>query len=65
MNKKQVRTVNGFTPAQERRMLKEAAWALKHGKRFNSVDELMEDILGKNWRAENKKRVEAYKKSQR
>ncbi|MBI1812824.1 type II toxin-antitoxin system RelB/DinJ family antitoxin [Candidatus Peregrinibacteria bacterium] len=59
----EIRTVNGFTPAQERRMLKEAAWAKKHGKRYNSADELFQDILGKNWREENRKRVLAYKKA--
>jgi len=42
----ELRTVNGFTPAEERRMLKEAEEARKSGKRFHSVDELFRDILG-------------------
>lgn len=35
----EIRTVNGFTPAQENMMIKETEWAKKHGKRFSSVDE--------------------------
>lgn len=41
----EIRTENGFTPAQERQMIKETQWALKHGKRYSSVDELFVDIL--------------------
>lgn len=48
----EIRTVNGFTPAQERRMLKEAEEAMKHGKRFNSPDEMFRDILGE-WPQKN------------
>lgn len=40
----QPRTVNGFTPAQEARMLRETEWAEKHGKRYNSAEELLADI---------------------
>ena len=40
-----IRTANGFTPAQERSMIKESEWAKKHGKRFSSVKEMIDDIL--------------------
>lgn len=39
------RTENGYTPAQERRMIKETEWALKHGKSFSSAKEMIDDIL--------------------
>lgn len=42
----EIRTENGFTPAQERAMLREAAWAKKHGKRYSSTEEMFKDILG-------------------
>ncbi|MDO8648783.1 MAG: type II toxin-antitoxin system RelB/DinJ family antitoxin [Candidatus Peregrinibacteria bacterium] len=42
-----VRTANGFTPAQEKAILKEVAWAKKHGKRYSSASELHRNILGK------------------
>ena len=38
-------TVNGFTPAQERRALKELKWTKKYGKRYPSVKEAMDAIL--------------------
>ncbi|MEK7218134.1 MAG: type II toxin-antitoxin system RelB/DinJ family antitoxin [Patescibacteria group bacterium] len=38
-------TENGFTPEEERKILKEEAWAMKHGKRYSSVEEMMKDIL--------------------
>ena len=38
-------TANGYTPAQEKKMLKEAAWAKKHGKRFSSAKEMLDDIM--------------------
>ena len=41
----QIRTENGFTPEQERRMIKETEWALKHGKSYSSIEELHKDIL--------------------
>lgn len=42
-----IRTVNGFTPEQEQAILREEREALKHGKRYHSVDELF-----KEWDAE-------------
>jgi DNA-damage-inducible protein J len=39
----EIRTVNGFTPAQEREYL-EATKDLTNGKLYNSVDEMMDDI---------------------
>ncbi len=41
----EILTVNGMTPAQERKILREEAWALKHGKRYASAREMHEDIL--------------------
>ena len=41
----QPRTVNGFTPAQEARMLRETEWAKKHGKSYASAEEAFADIL--------------------
>lgn len=41
-----IRTVNGFTSQQEKQMLEEMEDAVKHGKRYDSVDELFRDILG-------------------
>lgn len=38
------RTVNGFTPEYEQKLLKEEAWALKHGKRYTDVDEMIRDL---------------------
>lgn len=40
------RTVSGFTPGQEKRLLREAAWAKKHAKRYSSGEEAMRDLLG-------------------
>ena len=40
-----LRTVNGYMPEFERRMIKEGEWAMKHGKRFNSAKELHDDIM--------------------
>ncbi len=39
-----VRTENGYTPEEEDRIIREAAWTLKHGKRYTSVKELMRDL---------------------
>ncbi len=39
------RTENGYTLAQERRMIKETEWAIKHGKSFSSAKEMIDDIL--------------------
>lgn len=41
----EVRTENGFTPAQEREMLKDLEWARKHGKKYTSAKEMLDDIL--------------------
>lgn len=40
-------TENGMTPAQEAKLLKEEAWAMKYGKRYSSAKEMHDDILGK------------------
>lgn len=41
----EIRTVNGFTLAQEKEMLKEAEHALKYGKRYSSIEELHNDLI--------------------
>lgn len=51
-----LRTVNGFTPLQEWEMLHESEEAKLHGKRYNSANEMFEDLLGKNWKAKKNKR---------
>lgn len=51
-----VRTANGFTPAQERAMLREEAEAFRHGKRYRSVDVLFRDTLG-TWPARKTNRA--------
>ncbi len=38
------RTVNGFTPEYEARILREAGHAKKYGKRYKSVEEMWKDI---------------------
>ncbi len=43
----EVRTENGFTPEQEEKIIKEAEWARKYGKRYSSIEELHRDILKK------------------
>ena len=43
----EIRTENGFTPAQERKLLKEAAWAKKHSKGYSSAAELHRAIMAK------------------
>ena len=40
----QPRTSNGFTPEYEARMIKEVEWAEKHGKRYSSAQEMMDDL---------------------
>ena len=42
-----VRTENGYTPEQERQMIRETEYAEKHGKRYDDIDELMRDVFGK------------------
>lgn len=41
----QIRTANGFTPEQEKKMIRETKYALKHGKSYSSIEELHDDIL--------------------
>lgn len=41
----QILTENGMTPAQEAKIQKELAWALKYGKRYSSAKEMHDDIL--------------------
>ena len=41
----QPRTVNGFTPEYEERILRETKHAIKHGKRYKNGRELLKDIL--------------------
>ena len=41
----QVRTVNGFTPAQEKKMIRETEHALKYGKSYSTIKELHNDIM--------------------
>jgi len=41
----QIKTRNSFTPAQERRMIKEVERAQKHGKRFSSARAMIDDIM--------------------
>ena len=40
-----VRTENGYTPEQERQMIRDTKWAEKHAKRYTSVKTLMHDLL--------------------
>lgn len=42
-----LRTINGYTVEQEQRMIREGEEALKHGKRYRSVDAMFRDILKK------------------
>ncbi len=44
-----IRTENGFTPEQERKILREAEEAVKHGKRYHSAKELHKEILGEDY----------------
>ena len=41
-----VRTENGYTPEQERQMIKETEWAEKHGKRY-TADKIMKEFFPK------------------
>lgn len=38
-------TENGLTPQEEKKILKEIAWAKKHGKRYKSAKDLHKAIL--------------------
>jgi len=40
----QPRTSNGFTPEYEAMILRESAWAEKHGKRYKTVEEAFKDL---------------------
>jgi len=40
----QPRTANGFTPEYEAMMIKETGWAIKHGKRYKSAEEMISDL---------------------
>ena len=42
-----LRTENGYTPEQERQLIRETEYAEKHGKRYDDIDELMRDVFGK------------------
>jgi|GEM_PF-366444 DNA-damage-inducible protein J len=44
-----IRTENGFTPEQEREMIREEEEALKYGKRYSSAEELHRAILGEEY----------------
>lgn len=40
----QLRTVNGYTKEQEARLIKESEHAIKHGKRYASIEEMWADL---------------------
>ena len=40
-----LRTENGYTPEQERQLIRETEYAKKHGKRYTSVKEMWRDIM--------------------
>lgn len=40
----EVRTVNGFTRAQEQEMIRDTEDAIKNGKRYDNLDELFADL---------------------
>jgi len=42
-----IRTENGFTPQQEREMIRETEIALKHSKKYGTAKEALFAILGK------------------
>lgn len=41
----EILTENGMTPAAERKILEEMAWAKKYGKRYSSTKAMFKDIL--------------------
>lgn len=41
----ELRTINGFTPEQEREMIRETEEAIKHGKSYATIEEAHRDIL--------------------
>lgn len=40
----EIRTENGFTPAQEKQMIREGKWARKYGKKYSSAEELIKAL---------------------
>jgi DNA-damage-inducible protein J len=44
-----IRTENGFTPEQEREILREVEEAVQSGRSYRSAEELHRDILGPNY----------------
>lgn len=42
-----LRTENGYTPQEEQRLLRDAAHAKRYGKRYTSVKEALDDMLGR------------------
>ncbi|MFH1178188.1 MAG: type II toxin-antitoxin system RelB/DinJ family antitoxin [bacterium] len=42
-----IRTSNGFTPQQEREMVRETEIALKRGKKYRTAEEALFAVLGK------------------
>ena len=40
-----IRTKNGFTPAQEREIIKEVEWTKKYGKRYTNAKEMLDELL--------------------
>lgn len=40
----EIRTENGFTPEYEARLLKEVEYAKKHGKRYESTEEMFREL---------------------
>lgn len=43
--KQEERTINGFTPEQEKQMIAECEYAEKYGKSYTDVNELIKDAL--------------------
>jgi len=41
----ELRTINGFTPNQEREMIRETKEAIKHGKSYSTIREAHKNIL--------------------
>ena len=41
----ELRTINGFTPNQEREMIRETKEAIKHGKSYDTIREAHKNIL--------------------
>lgn len=41
----EIRTANGFTPAQEAKILKEAKYTAKYGKRYATTEEAFKELI--------------------